>query len=341
MSRAPKQPIIYQEKLNLSPEIIRFATPKEPAIYRAEKLKCNSLVEIGAGIGGQTLAFAKTCKKVLAIEINKKDAEILKENLEKLKIKNVELIVGDALSKEVITKVEKFKPEIIFCDTARKPEGERLIKDIEPDIKKLLKEYSKITKKIAIEIPPFTKDIDSLKEEFEKEFISLDKKLNRLTLYFNELKEVETSVISLPKKEKITSEKIETKVNEANSILNFSYLYEIDPALTLAKLENELASSFELEKIKIENKEYFLSKKPYSSEFLSKYKILAVCENKFEEIIKNLNLLKSKKVILKFNISPENYWKERKKYEEKLLTGELETYLFTNKNQAIIAKKVQ
>jgi predicted RNA methylase len=168
MSRAPKSPIIYQEKLKLSKETIRFATPKEPALYRAQRLKCKTIAEIGAGIGGQTLAFAKTCKKVIAVEINPEDAKILKQNLLKLKITNVEVIVGDALNQKIIDRIKSKKPEIIFCDTARKPEGERKIKDIEPNIKKLLEEYFPITKKIAIEIPPFTSDTETLKETSKK-----------------------------------------------------------------------------------------------------------------------------------------------------------------------------
>lgn len=337
MSRAPKQPIIYQEKLNLSQEITRFATPKEPAIYRAKKLSCEKIVEIGAGIGGQTIAFSKTCKKVIAIEINKEDTKILINNLKKLEIKNVEVILGDALSQEIIKRIEKEKPDIIFCDSARKPEGLRLVKDIQPDLKKLLKEYSKITKKIAIEIPPFTQDTKTLGENFEKEFISLDKKLNRLTLYFNELKESEVSVVELPKKEKITKEEIEA-LEEITSLEKFSYLYEISPAIILAGLENELAKKIEVKKIKLENKRYFTSNKHTKSNFITGYKIISIVKNSFEEILKELKKIDAKKVILKFKISPEKYWEERKKYEEKL-SGKEEIYLFLNKDEAIIAKK--
>ena len=77
MSRSPKQPILYQDKLKIPEKSLRFATPAVVASYRAEKLKCEKLVEIGAGIGGQTFAFAKTCKKILAFESNKENAGIL------------------------------------------------------------------------------------------------------------------------------------------------------------------------------------------------------------------------------------------------------------------------
>lgn len=337
MSRAPKHPIIYQDKLNLSPEATRFATPKEPAIYRAEKLACKTLVEIGAGIGGQTIAFSRTCDKIIAIEINKKDAKILNENLKKLKIKNVELIVSDALDDKIIEWIKKQKPDIVFCDSARKPEGERLVKDIEPNLKELLKKYSKITKKIAIEVPPFTQDLETLEEKFEKEFISLNKQLNRLTLYFNELKNNEVSVIELPSREKIVNEE-KLKIKEEKSPKGFSYIYEVSPAITLAKLEKEITKKFDLRLIKINSKIFYLSKEKKSSEFLTRYNIKSIVKNNFEEILKELKEKKVGKVILKYKISPENYWKERKKYEEKI-KGDNEIYLFSNDKEAIICEK--
>jgi len=65
MARAPKQEILYQEKL-IAGKYLRFATPADVAKYRAERLYCNIIAEIGAGIGGQTIAFAEKCRKVIA-----------------------------------------------------------------------------------------------------------------------------------------------------------------------------------------------------------------------------------------------------------------------------------
>ena len=98
MPRAPKQPLIFQEKLKIPKEFLKFATPRDIANYRAERLKCNVLLEIGAGIGGQTIAFSRKCKKVIAIELDKERAKTLNENIKKLHIKNVE-VIGDALNK--------------------------------------------------------------------------------------------------------------------------------------------------------------------------------------------------------------------------------------------------
>ncbi len=331
--RAPKQDILWHKKLQISNEYLRFATPKEVSNYRAERLKCDVLVEIGAGIGGQTFGFAKFCKKVIAVEIDQKKLRILRDNIKKLGIKNVDVIEGDALSEGVIKRVKELNPEIIFCDSSRKAEGERSINDLSPNIWLLLREYSKISSKIAIEIPPFTSDSKSLKENFEQEFISLNGKLNRLTLYFNELKKSDKSVVALPNKERIENKKIKEAETES-SALGYQYLYIIDPAIILSELINELASQFRLKLIKINKKEYFLSNKKINSVFLQRFEILKVCKNNFLKILKNLREVNAGKVVLRLNINPESYWEERKRYEEQL-NGRKEIHLFAE-NEAIL-----
>ena len=67
-------------------------------IIKAAGLSKNDIVlEIGPGIGNLTLELAKEVKKVVAIEKDKKMCEALKEVLNDLDIKNVEIINQDIL----------------------------------------------------------------------------------------------------------------------------------------------------------------------------------------------------------------------------------------------------
>lgn len=428
MTRSPKQPILYNDKLKVHEKYLRFATPEVVADYRAERLCSNEnfsedkncspaggrefsrvpkknliatsggsscggdervksrvgtgmneenhkirLVEIGSGIGGQTFALAKVCKKVLAIELDKDKANILIQNLKKLKIENVEVLVGDVLSKKIIEKIKHFQPEIIFCDTEREEKGERTIESIKPPIKKLLETFSEITSKIAIEIPPFT-DIKLLNENYEKEFISLNNQLNRLTIYFNELKQSDVSVIALPSKEKIVRQKdfAKYKLNFAMGGREFSrmpekkliatsegsscggidernlekkYLYTIDPAIIVADLVPELANKFGAQVLEL-NKPVLLSNKKIDSVFLIGYKIIATCKNEQKEILQNLKNIDAEqagsrvgKVVLRYNIEPKDYWKVRNFYENQL-TGNKEISLFIDGDKAILCEKI-
>ena len=340
MSRAPKQPLIFQEKLKIPKEFLKFATPRDVANYRAERLKCSVLVEIGAGIGGQTIAFSRKCKKVIAIELNRERAKILNDNLKKLRIKNVEVINGDALNKSIIQKVSKENPEIVFVDTERPEESERTLNQITPPIEKIIESYSSLTSNIAIEIPPFTQELEKLKLNFEKEFISLNGQLNRLTLYFNELKTCEKSAIALPSKERLINSGKEIKSQKVSSINNMKYLYSIDPTVIVSKLTDELSEKLNLPILEL-NKPVLVSNNEKKSYFLVPYKIIKTCENKPEKILQELKKIGAGKVIIRYNVLPKDYWKIRNFYEKEL-EGKKEINLFVDEKQreAILTEKI-
>jgi len=68
-------------------------------IIKASQLKpSDTILEIGPGTGILTMALAKKAKKVIAMEKDKRLADILKEELDDNKIKNVEVINQDILN---------------------------------------------------------------------------------------------------------------------------------------------------------------------------------------------------------------------------------------------------
>lgn len=339
--RAPKKEILHQSELDVPRELLRFATPAVVADYRAKRLKCNTIAEIGCGIGAQTIAFSKTCKKVIAIEIDGNALDVAKNNIKRLGIKNVEFMDGNALDELNIKKIKAAKPDIIFCDTARKEKGERTIDDLQPDLKRLVEKYSKISEKISIEVPPFTNDLNRLKENFEQEFVSIDRKLNRLNLYFNELKKCEKSAVSLPSGTRIESKSVKEE-EYAKSVTGFKYFYIIDPAVPMAGLTNELASDLgKVKLIGLNKKEFFVSKEKLESSFLEGFRIIDVVENMYKIIIESLKKNNAGKVVLRYNIPPEDYWNERKRYESNL-SGKIKIHLFKDidSNEAILCESL-
>lgn len=65
-------------------------------IHYAELSKKDSILEIGAGIGTLTIPLAENAGKVIAVEQDKKVANILKKRLDELQLFNVDVIVDDA-----------------------------------------------------------------------------------------------------------------------------------------------------------------------------------------------------------------------------------------------------
>ena len=239
----------------------------------------------------------------------------------------------------MIKQIKKLKPDIIFLDTERKAEGKRSLDDLKPDVWKFIEEYSKITDKIAIEVSPYTNDLGRLKENFEKEFISIDKKLNRLTLYLNKLKKSDRSAVSLPSITRLENKNVKS-AELADSASSSSYLYVIDPAIPMAELINELADElkYRAKIIEFNGRNYFLSKELLNSSFIEAYKILSVTENKFESILDELKKIDAKSVVIRYSIDPKEYWKERKNYESKL-SGTRKVHLFANK-EAILCESL-
>ncbi|MFH0752634.1 MAG: class I SAM-dependent methyltransferase [archaeon] len=316
-----------QPGLFMTLEDLRFATNNKVAKYRAKRLACNTLVEIGCSIGAQTIEFAKTCKKVIAVDVDKRKIRYAQLNLKKFK--NVELICSDGL------KLKLDKADIIFCDPERAPGAKkRVLTEFKPDIHELIKKYSKITKDFCIEIPPQTQEIDI---DCEREYVSVDGELNRLNLYLGALKSSETSAVVLPFFARLEGQ---PNLPQLTSTDISTYLYEINEAVVKAQLIDVLAAMLE--------KETFLYKKDYkfltskdkidSLFFKNSFKVIANLKNK-KDAITELQKNKFGKVILRQNIGPKDYWNERKKYENKL-TGNKIAHLFVNKNFYLICEKL-
>ncbi|MDO9097357.1 MAG: methyltransferase domain-containing protein, partial [Candidatus Methanoperedens sp.] len=136
-----KRTIKFTKPIVSNPEGLQLATPEIVAKYIAQRLKTDIIADLGCGIGGQVIFFAKECKKVYAVEISPQKLEFAKENCKLYGVNNVEFIPGDALSEEVKTQVSD--ADIIFSDPARPlSEKERTLEKLEPPIIEILKLYS-------------------------------------------------------------------------------------------------------------------------------------------------------------------------------------------------------
>lgn len=317
-------------------EDLRFATPKIVADWRAERLKCNTIADIGCGIGFQSFAFAERCKNVYSIEIDKRKIEYAKRNAKILGIKNIEFIHGDVLEEKIAEKIKD--ADVVFCDTERLPsETKRKIDSIKPDVKRLLELYSRITDKIAIEFPPQIREIPF---DCEKEYIYFNENI-RLTLYFGKLKTCERSAVILPGGHILKSSSRQLEVFNIEGGIPNKYLYEVNDAIVAASLIKELAQMMNNVMLFYKNRFCLFS----SDEFVknpfikNSFNVLAVCKNKFDEIVKNLIELDVGKVVLRASIIPEKYWEERRKYEKEL-SGERTVHLFLL-DKAIICEKIK
>jgi len=298
---------------------VRFATPEIVGEYRAKRLRTKILGELGCGIGGQTIQFARYSQDVIAAERNREKLECARMNCRIYGVENVRFIPGDVMSEEVR---DQFRDaEIIFCDPSRPPEEEvRTIENCEPKIADVLKFYGEITQNISFEAPPQLSP-SRIPFECEKEYVSLNHQLNRLNLYFGELKRRDVSVVILPGEDVLYGE------GEVSYGDFEEYLHEPDPAVLKAELLGVLCERLNLNVCFRDEKRVLMSGDYVESPFLKhSYRLVSLCST-LSEVRDVLEKNRAKKAILRFNVPPSDYWRVRRRLEEGL-SGERTFHIF-------------
>ncbi|HEY9205424.1 MAG TPA: methyltransferase domain-containing protein [Candidatus Methanoperedens sp.] len=339
-----KYTIKFSRPVVSNSEGMQLATPEIVAKYIAKRLKTNTIADLGCGIGGQVIFFAKACKKVYAVERNPEKLEYARKNCALYGVDNVEFILGDALSESIKKKVSD--ADIIFSDPARPlSERERTLEHLEPPITEILKIYSDVTEELAFHAPPQMPP-ERIVLDCEREYLSLNGQLNRLTLYFGALKECECSAVVIPGEERLYSSNAPDMPDIKEGPLGV-YVYEPEPSVVKANLLGELA-----QKIATSGNDIFL----YMSDerrtlltssglidspfFKDRYLVLGKTVmdiSKIKEIIRSEN---AGKVVLRFDIPPEEYWEIRTKLE-KGLSGSRTLHIFGFGNEVVVCEKIK
>jgi SAM-dependent methyltransferase len=251
---------------------VRFGTPELVAKYRADRLVPghDTVIEIGAGAGFQTAAFAKTAKKVIAVDV---DAERLSRATFP---DNVVAIAGDALDPKIIAKIKKevIGTAVVFLDPERPASStRRTIEEISPNPNAFLEAYKEITEDIAIELPPFLNESE-IPKRVEREYLSVDGQLNRLTIYTGALAKSTISVVRLPDAERVEHTGHQPPMREDLDPKTARYILEPDAALAHAALE-ALVLPAHYRRIPLGRKTLFLASKAPTTKWFRSYKIVA------------------------------------------------------------------
>ncbi|MBS3109779.1 methyltransferase domain-containing protein [Candidatus Woesearchaeota archaeon] len=304
---------------------LRFATNQVIAAYRAKRLACDEIVDVGCGIGMQAIAFAKTCKRVIAVDIDPRKVGYAKFNAEKEGVGNIEFHSGDGMA---LLKTIK-KADVIFCDPERPAtEASRSLGSLQPAIQDLIGYYGKISESLCIELPP---QIRWVAQDSEREYISLNGQLNRLNIYLGKARLSNISAVCLPQEARLTDKDEENIFAYASPL---DYIYEVDPAAERAGLVQRIPGQglFMYEK-------YLTSEKLVKGDFFkASYKVLAIESNGKDAIRHSLAGFNARKAVLHGNIAPDRYWEEKNAIQAGL-AGEKTLHVFLGEDEAIICEK--
>lgn len=319
---------------------IRFATPEPVARYRAERLKCNVIADISCGIGGQALYFALKCDLVYAIEIDPKKIAYAKKNAKKMGVENIIFLTGNSLSTEITEQLPDI--DIVFSDPARPPsEKERNIENMSPSIPEVIRTYAGKCSNFAFEAPPQLTP-EKIPFDCEKEYMSLEGKLNRLNLYFGEIKKADVSAVALPGNNIIRKQKTQTDapLKEKTGL----YAYEPEECVTKAGLLGQLTSHLLKDDpdagiFDIDGKRVLISseKRLECSLFKNRYRVAKIMKPDIGEINLYLRQNSFGTVIIRAAVDPDKYWDVRNNLEHGL-KGERKAHLFIKDNDAIICE---
>lgn len=335
-----KHTIKFTKPIVSNKEGLQLSTPEIVAKYIAKRLKTDIIADLGCGIGGQVIFFARECRKVYAVERNPEKLEYARENCRLYGVDNVEFILGNALSQEIREKVSD--ANIIFSDPARPlSEKERTLENLEPPITEIIKIYSDITPDLAFHAPPQMPP-ERIVLDCEREYLSLNGQLNRLTLYFGSLKSCDRSAVVLPGGERLGS----FDAQDIRKSPIGDYVYEPEPSVIKAKLLNDLAQI-----LSKQNKDVFFykgderrtlltsSRQVESPFFKDSFRVIGKIERDMSTLKDILRSEKAKNVVLRFDIDPDKYWGIRTKLEEGL-SGTRTLHVFGFGDELVVCEKV-
>ena len=284
-------------KMRFTRDGLAMATGKAVAEYRTWKIRnrlgsVNKILDVGAGIGGDTIAMALRWK-VISVENDPEMVEILKHNIGVYGAEdNVTIVEGDITE---LVHTEEFKETLngldaIFYDPSRRNDAGRTVKTEEytPPLD-FVNELLRLCPNLCVKISPGT-DLQRIKYDCDIEVVSNRDRVREVVLWFGGLKQStdKTTKFATKLPEKITMERVEglkTKETEMQE-----YLYEPDPAFIKGWLVDTLAAEYGLSRIH-PTIAYLTGDKYERTPLLKPYRVLSVVENSPELISKTLREL--------------------------------------------------
>ncbi|XP_041986820.1 trimethylguanosine synthase isoform X2 [Aricia agestis] len=182
----------FDEGIRLDMESWFSVTPENVAAHIADRCARDTVLDAFCGAGGNSVQFARTCKRVIAIDIDPKKIELARHNALVYGVDNIEFIVGDFF--EIGPTI---KADLVFLSPPWG--GPKYSENSEYDIETMLEPKpaselinvaSTINSNIAIYLPRNSKtdQILSLAQEMgssvEIEQSFLDRRFVAITAYF-------------------------------------------------------------------------------------------------------------------------------------------------------------
>ncbi len=310
-----------------------FSTPEIVGDYRAGRIKQQKVIDVGSGSGMQAISFSKFADMVTGFEINSERYEMSIMNSEVSMRNNIKFVWGDY--SRIIYNIEVDSDTAIFSDPLRSKPGPDGTRNLIPSPEIIYNALKNKTENFIFDLPPLMKK-DQISVQGEKEYISVDGKLQRLTLYTGVNAESETSAVMLPQGKRFKGKPGIPAFNSAEVPGEYIYLPDISliySGLLYASVPGDLMIMGEdSRRILLTGSEEYGPDFPGDAYFV-------LCRSGFSDLEKDVKKYGGKRVFFRFEIETDSYY-ELKNSLEKNLHGDKDIYVFRNENGLFLAEKI-
>lgn len=145
--------------------VVEQASSAPTALYTAKIAGPVGIVaDLTAGLGVNSYYFSRSAKEVIAVELDERRAEALKENFELSGVTNVQIVKSDCLE---WLKSKKINADVYFVDPSRRDASKRIVNlaSCVPDIRNILDVVAKKKSRLLVKASPLL-DLHAVKKDF-------------------------------------------------------------------------------------------------------------------------------------------------------------------------------
>lgn len=335
-----KLPLFVENVLAIDSRSYEQATSQKVAEYKRRFISGNTLIDLTAGIGVDSLVLSSNFKRIIAVERNEELHNLACYNLEQLRIENITRICGHA--DEHVTHTADW----VYIDPDRRPGEKRAVKleSLEPNVLELLPKLRENCSKAYIKLSPLF-DLDEVWRVFTDAerivVLAENNEVKEVGVILNFRSNISTKTtlladvktgFSFVNRSDEPKQYLNTTLNERN------YLIVPNALLTKSRLAEDYLSRHALEKH--HDFGYFYSEVSSFDLGFKTFKILEVLSFNANEIKSNLKTIGVDQI----NIIIKGLNDKPAKWHDKLKTrdgGNFYLFLFKGrKKEALLAKLI-
>lgn len=147
-----KLPRLYEARAIIPQRAFEQSSSEECAA--AKRMRGSSLLDLTCGLGMDAVAMAERFERVVAVERDEVLADVVRENLHRMGVENVEVVTASA--EEYVSSCEEHFDWVYADPDRRTAEGKRVVRleDCSPDMVALYPALGRITERVAIKNSP-------------------------------------------------------------------------------------------------------------------------------------------------------------------------------------------